>query len=157
MWTYEPTLVATSPLFQARRLIGDVLPGDQQLQDEEILWTMGRYSTIYGACAELCRDLASQFARKVDTVQGELRIMYSSQTKRYAAMAADFEMRALRGAVPYAGGISVTDKTNVASDPDRVPPDFNRGQFDDLILGSVGQQTPTPGSPDTETFDGAGS
>jgi hypothetical protein len=157
-WSYDATRIATSPLFQCRRLIGDVLSGDQQLQDEEINYTLGKYSTVYGAAAELCRDIAAQFARKVDTVQAELRIMYSAQTKRYMDMARDFEMRSLRGAVPYAGGISITDKTNVATDPDRVPPDFNRGEFDNLLpVGPVGQQTPIPGSPDavdtaSETF-----
>ena len=72
-WSYNVGQISTSALFQVRRLIGDVLAADQQLQDEEINWTLGRFSSIYGAAAECCRDIAAQFARKVDTVQGELR------------------------------------------------------------------------------------
>jgi hypothetical protein len=148
-WSYSPSQLATSTLYQIRRLIGDVLPGDQQLQDEEITWTAGRFTTVYGAAAECCRDIAAQFARKVDTVQGELRTMYSAQTKRYMDMARDFEMRGLRGAMPYAGGISSMDKNNVANDTDRVPPDFVRGQFDDLLpVAPTGQQTNTSSTPD---------
>jgi hypothetical protein len=158
MWTYIPQQIATSSLYQVRRIIGDVLVGDQQLQDEEVSWIIGRYSTIYGAAAECCRSIAAQFARKVDTVQGELRIMYSAQTKRYMDMARDFEARGLRGVVPYSGGISVADKVNNAQDPDRVPPEFNKHQFDDLLpVGPVGEQTPTPGSPDNQNSDGWGS
>lgn len=143
---------------QVRRLVGDVLAGDQQMQDEEINWQITQYSTVYGAAGACCRMLAAQLARKVDTVQGELRTMYSAQTKRYLALAEDLEMRGLRGVVPYAGGISVTDKVNVAQDPDRAPPEFNKHQFDDLLpVGPVGEQTPTPGSPDLSSSDGWGS
>lgn len=131
---------------QIRRLIGDVLTGDQQLQDEEIAWAASRYTTIYGAAADCCRDIAAQFARKVDTVQGELRTLYSAQTKRYMDLARDFESRALRGAAPYAGGISNADKQNVVDNTDRAPPDFLRGQFDDLLPEHpIGQQSNTEG------------
>jgi len=157
-WTYLPQQLATSSLMQIRRLIGDVLPGDPQLQDEEINWTATRFSTIYGAAAECCRDIAAQFARKVDTVQGELRTLYSQQTRRYMAMAVDLEQRGLRGAMPYAGGISAADKNNVANDSDRVPPDFVRGEWDNLLpVGPAGQQTNATSQPDvTQSGDNAG-
>lgn len=152
VWSYNVAQLAdptNGTLYQIRRLIGDVLSGDQQLQDEEIIWTASRFGSIYGAAAECCRDIAAQYARKVDTVQGELRTLYSQQTKRYMVMAADLEARGIgRGAMPYAGGISNADKTNIAQNPDRVPPDFQRGQFDDVLLGTVGEQSPTPGVPD---------
>lgn len=149
-WSYNVGQLATSTLMQVRRIIGDTLPGDQQLQDEEITWIAGRFTTIYGAAAECCRSIASQFARKVDTVTGEMRTMYSAQTKRYMSMAAQFEMYGLRGATPYAGAMSNTDKNNVAQDTDRVPPDFPRHQWDDLLpVGQTGEQTNTSSQPDT--------
>jgi hypothetical protein len=165
MWTYNVSQLIASPtvtqqtanLMQVRLLTGDVLASDQQQQDEEINWQISQYSTIYGAAAACCRSLAAKYARMVDIVQGEMRTLYSARTKRYSDMARDLEMRGLRGAPPYAGGISVNDKTQVADDPDRVPPDFNRGQFDDLVLGGVGQQMPTPGEPDQENPEGWGS
>lgn len=157
-WTYDVTQLATSALMQARRLIGDVLTGDQQLQDEEINWTIGQYSNVYLGAAACCRNIAAQFSRQVDLVQGELKTNYSQRAKSYMAMAKDFEARGLAtGAIPPpAGGISIADKTANVEDPDRVPPDFNRGQFDDLLpVGPVGQQTPTPGAPDASS-DGLG-
>lgn len=159
-WTYQASQLqvttastfssTVATLMQTRRLIGDVLTADQQLQDEEIYWSLTRYTTIYGAAAECCRDIAAQFARKVDTVQGELRTLYSAQTKRYADMARLYENRALTGSAPFAGGISASSKAAVAADPDRVPPDFVRSQFDDrLPEAPVGQPTNQTSSPDT--------
>lgn len=152
-WTYDAGQINTSQLMMARYLIGDTIQAKQQLQDEEIQFSLGQYTTIYGACAEMCRSLAMRYATSVDLVQGELKTNYSQISKVYAARAADFEMRGLRGLVPYAGGISINDKANVTQDTDRVPPDFNKGQFDDqLPVSPVGQQTPTPSLPDTDSF-----
>lgn len=152
-WTYNAGQISTSQLMMARYLIGDTIQGKQQLQDEEITFSLTQYSTVYGACAEMCRSLAMRYATQVDLVQGELKTNYSQISKVYAARAADFEMRGLRGAVPYAGGISVSDKNNVVEDTDRVAPDFNKGQFDDTLpVSPVGQQTPTTPLPDTDSF-----
>lgn len=132
-----------------RRLIGDVLSGDQQLQDEEINWTLTRYSTVYGAAAECCRDLASQYARLVDLVVGELKTNYSARSKRYQEMAVDFESRSVSGTIAvYAGGISNADKLSQVQNPDRPAPAFVRNQFDDLLPEApVGQPNNTDSGP----------
>ena len=149
-WTYDPTQLDTSTLMQVRNIIGDVYIGDQQLQDEEINWNISRFSNFYSAAAECCRDIAARYARKVDTVQGELRILYSAQNKAFQSMATRFDtLGMMRGATPYAGGISAADKNNVAQDSDRVPPDFVRAQWDDILpVGPVGQQTNVTSQPD---------
>ncbi len=154
-WTYDQTMLATTPLYQVRRLIGDVLQGDLQLMDAEIDWAIATYGNIYLAGAECCRDIAAQYARKVDTVQGELRTLYAQQTKNYGARAYDLEQRGLMiGTTPYAGGISITDKTNQVLDTDRVPPQFNLMMDDNFLpTGMVGNQTPIPGSPDFSASD----
>jgi hypothetical protein len=136
---------------QVRRIIGDVQIGDQQLQDEEIKWTLTLFSNIYLAAAQCCRDIAAQFSRKVDTVQGELRILYSAQARNYAARATEYQNFGMQrgGGQPYSGGISIADKTNQVENTDRVPPQFNIGMDDNLLpIGPVGNQTPTPGLPD---------
>jgi len=59
-------------------------------------------------------------------------------------------------AQPYAGAVSIADKINVASDPDRPPPDFQRGQFDDrLPVSPVGEATQSFGLPDTASPEGS--
>jgi len=151
-WTYTVTSLATSQLMQVRHLIGDVKQAEQLLQDEEINWELTQYPNIYGASAACCRALAAKFAVMVDTVQGDLRTVYSQRSRNYKMLAMDYEQRGFRGVTPYAGGISVSDKVSVETDTDRVPPSFNRGQFDDLLpVGPAGEQTPQPAMPDTPT------
>jgi hypothetical protein len=148
-WTYNAALISTSPLMQVRRLLGDVIASDAQIQDEEINWALSRWN-VYGATAEMARSLAFQLARQVDIVTGpELRTTYSQRSKQYHALSREMKRLAMKGAVPYAGAVSIADKINVIGDPDRVPPSFNRQQHDDLLpVGPVGEQTPVPGSPD---------
>lgn len=139
---------------QVRRIVGDVLAGDQQLQDQEITWHINSFTNVYLAAAQCCRDIASQFSRKVDTVQGELRTLYSNQARSYASRAIEYQQFGMSrgGALPYSGAVSIQDKINQTENTDRVPPDFNKAQFDDLLpVGPVGQQTPIPGNPDTSS------
>lgn len=152
-FTYDVGQLSTSQLMQVRLLIEDTVPNDQLLQDEEITFILSRYNNTSSACAEACRTIAMKYARQVDLVQGQLKTNYSQRSKIYVARAADFEARGLAGVLPYAGGISASDKQSVAEDTDRVAPDFNRGQFDDLLpVGPEGQQTPTGAVPDTDRF-----
>ena len=152
-WSYDSTQIANVPLYQVRRLIGDVLYGDQQMQDEEILWTISQYGNVYMAAAECCRSLSAQFARMVDTVQGELHTLYSQRTKNYLAMANKFDGIGMsRGtfSMAYAGGISVADKQARNEDTDRVPPQFNIGMDDNLLpTGPAGNETPAGQQPDS--------
>jgi len=131
-WTYDPALIATTPLYQVRRLIGDTNDKDQQLFDEEIAWAYSQRGNPYGAAADCCLQLAAKYSRDVDTVQGELHRLYSARQKAYGARAVEMNRIASmtsKGA-PYAGGISQTDKTNQENSADRVPPQFNIGMTD---------------------------
>jgi hypothetical protein len=146
-WTYNAQLLATWPTYQVRRLIGDVVSTDQQLQDEEIAFALTQRSTVYGAAAECARNLAAQYGRQVDVVTsgagGMLKTNYSSKARIYAAMALEYEGKsAMTGAgLPYAGGISVTDKQNQLANTDRVSPQFNIGMEDNTLpVGSVGNE-----------------
>lgn len=150
-WNYDASInEPTAPTVNiVRRIVGDVLPGDKQLQDEEILFAIATYSNIYLAAAECARWIAAMYARKVDTVQGELHTLYSQQFKAYRQMSIDLEMRGMArggGGMGYAGGISVSDKAAQVANPDRVTPQFNLMMQDDLIPEfPVGNET--PGSP----------
>jgi hypothetical protein len=143
-WTYNAAQVGTVDLYTVRHLIGDVIVSDQQLNDQEILWTIGQYSNDWLAAAECCRNIAARYARQVDTVQAELRTLYSQRTKRYQSMAQDLEMRGMaRGGVQaYVGGISISDKITNETDTDRVAPQFSIGMFDNwLPEAPVGHET----------------
>lgn len=151
-WTYNPKLITTTPLYQARRLLGDVLVNDQQMLDAELLWYITQYSNVYSAAGAAAQGLAAQFARLVDTVQGEMRTMYSAKARNYAMLASQLVLRGKTSGgatMVYSGAISITDKTNQVQDTDRVPPQFNIGMDDNLLpIGPVGNETPVPQSPD---------
>ena len=147
-WTYDPTAIATTPLYQVRRLLGDVINNDQQLTDDEIKYFLTLRSSSHGAAAEAARSLSAQYSRKVDvTSPGPIQTRYSNQATAYAKLAVVLDQAARdRGAgiTPYAGGISVQDKSNRQQDTDRVQPSFGIGMSDNLIMpvAPVGQQTP---------------
>jgi hypothetical protein len=152
-WSYDPTQIANSALYQVRRLIGDVLNSDQQMQDEEILWSISQNGNVYMAAAECCRSLSAQFARMVDTVQGELHTLYGQRTRNYLAMANKFDgIGMTRGSfsMAYAGGISMADKQARNEDTDRVPPQFNIGMGDNLLpITPAGNEMPAGQQPDS--------
>ena len=137
-WTYDPTKIATSPLYQVRRLIGDVIASDQQLGDTEIAFNLTQYPSVYAAAAECCRQIAAQYARKVDVITsgtgGSLKTNYSAQSRAYLDLASRLENGRVF-TVPYAGGISVSDKQAAEGDTDRVAPQFNIGMDDNQVLG----------------------
>jgi hypothetical protein len=149
-WTYTPSAISTTPLYQVRRLIGDVIATEPQIADEEISFALSVRSTIYGAAADCCRYISAQFGRKVDVIVagagGNLKQNYSSQATAYLRMAAQFDNLSIArgGALPYAGGISVTDKQNAELDTDRVQPQYDLGMQDNFIPeGPIGNETQT--------------
>src|SRR5260221_320932 len=142
-WTYDPTKLSgdpKSPLYQVRRLVGDVINGDQQVWDEEINFSLTQFSNVYLAAADTCRHIAQINARQVDLVQGELKTNYSMKSKRYEHLAEVLETRGMAsgGAMPYQGGTSRSDMETVISDSDRVAPAFNIGMTDNVLPSGVG-------------------
>lgn len=131
-WSYNPSLLPSSAKDAVRLLIGDILACDGQMQDEEVNYFISTRGTLYGAAAECCRALASKFSRSVDQQTGTTKIMYSQMAKAYTAKAIDFEFKStiVGGAIPYAGGISVSDKMLNDMNEDRVLPIFTKGMMD---------------------------
>lgn len=147
-WTYsgDPT---TSNKDAIRFLIGDTLPNDPQVYDGEISYAYTTRGTVYGAAAMCCRAMATQYSRRVDSVQSDLRTVYSSMAKAYAMRAIEYDARAaIDGAgsagLLYAGGISLVDKQTREDDTDRVKPQFNLGMTDNSIpVGPAGNELPS--------------
>ena len=134
-WTYNPSMIQTSPLFQVRAMIGDVVITQQQLADEEIQYAISLRTTSYGAAAECCRNLSSRYARSVDQAAGSQKISYSQMSLAYARQAIAFETKATMSGsgAPSSGGISQAQKNNSAADEDNVEPSFGVGMFDNDI------------------------
>jgi hypothetical protein len=156
VWTYDLAKLATSPLYQVRRLVGDVIGNEPQLQDEEINFALTQRSSIYGAAAECCRAIASQYSRKANTAIQGMSVTYSSQAQAYLKMAVTLDAQASArgaGAMPYAGGISESDKEVQEQDSDRVPPQYTLEMNDNLLVPATGAD----GSNETTTDVAQGS
>jgi hypothetical protein len=143
-WSYNIEDLATSTKDQVRLLIGDTLTTDQQLQDEEINFAVSQRSSVWGAAAECCRSLAAKFGRSVDVTAGSSKTSFSQVAKAYTAKALDFEAKAAMGGagLPYAGGISISDKLRQEQNEDRVSPQFQIGMDDDFLpVGPAGNES----------------
>ena len=140
--TYSGDPTASS-LDKVRFLVGDTNTADPQLSDEEILWLISSQGNIYNAAAMACEQIVS-LGRLVDKKVGDFEIRGSSRARDLMSRAKSLRIRAAASAVPYAGGISRSDKQSYEDDTDRVTPAFHIGQFD-----SPGVQT--PGSASTST------
>lgn len=134
-WTYDPAQLPTSTMMQVRFLVGDTVSSDQQVQDEEITFALTQRSSIYGAGAIVCRTLAAKLSRQADVVDKDLRSSYSQRAKAYAARANELDTKANArgGGLPYAGGLSISDKIQNEQNPDRVQPQFNIGMEDNYL------------------------
>lgn len=134
-FSYNLPILATSPKDVIRMMIGDTDPTNPLLQDEEIAYILSKRPNPYGAAAECCRSLAVRFASQVTTAAGDTKIAYSDITKAFAARAQAFESQAANSGagLPYAGGISQSDKDSQVENTDRVQPQFVLGADDNFI------------------------
>jgi hypothetical protein len=143
-WTYDPTALATTALFQLRWLIGDTLVKDPQMQDEELIWAISQRTSVYGAAADACNAIAARMSREADSTQGPAHTLYSSRARSYRAQAGTFEVKAMArsAGLPYGGQMSVADYELMTSDPDRIGGQFVIGMDDNFIpVGPVGNES----------------
>lgn len=114
-----------------RFLIGDTIPADELLQDEEINAVLVVQPNVYLASAICCEAIAGKFSRLADTTVGKTSLSYSQKAKAYLELAKRLRIqyRLQFKAVPYAGGISKNDKKIDEDNSDRVKPFFERDLF----------------------------
>lgn len=117
-----------------RFLLGDTDVNDQLLADGEVLGLLTQNaSSVYLAAVEGARSIAARFARQADKVVGDLQIKASSRSKQYLDLIPSLQAQAMRHAtaIPYAAGISISDKESNEENGDNVPPAFSKGMMDD--------------------------
>jgi len=116
----------TSNLDLVRILVNDTTGS---LSDETINYFLASEPSVWYAAAMCCDTLASQAGGQTSLTVGDLSIAYSAG--EYKTMAKSYRIRGARGAVPFAGGISVSAKDTEKDDTDRVAPAFSIGMHDD--------------------------
>lgn len=142
MWTYsgDPSQSAKD---QVRFLVGDTNEKEPLLQDGEIRWLLNQYqNTPLNAAIRACETIISKLSRAVDESVGRVSISFSQRRKGYADTLLMLRQRlAMEDAVPYCGGISVTDKYTQDMNTDRVRPDFTKHMMENDQIAPWTTQT----------------
>lgn len=120
----------SSPKDAVRFLIGDTDKCDPLLDDQEIQYFLNKYNDgkgVINAAIRCCEGISAKFSRRVTEAVGQVRMNFSDAAKQYRLMALDLRRRlVMEDTQPYAGGISKSDKKTIASNNDRVNPDFTK-------------------------------
>lgn len=114
-----------------RYLIQDTDSHRPLLLDEEILWQLSQTPNPRRAAIECCEQLALRFAMRPDIRDEGTTITYSNMAENFRLLARQLrQQEGLFTAIPFAGGISQSDKGTRETDTDRVQPAFSRTLFD---------------------------
>jgi hypothetical protein len=115
--------------------IPDTTEDGRLLDDAEIVHALNEENGFVAAAARCCETIARRFAMQADIATGDVKITYSKQAENLSERAKDLRKRVQGAGIPFAGGVSRTDKENRALDEDRVQGAFSRGQFDNPDAG----------------------
>lgn len=129
-WTYLSTAPGSSARSYVRLRIGDVSSGRPMLQDEELDALLSMYGEPLKAASEACFVLAAQKARDVDKTAGRMSISNSQAAQAFERMGKRLLAEVGLTVVPYAGGISESDKDIDRGDTDLVQHSFTLGMHD---------------------------
>ena len=113
---------------KVRRLIGDRDASNYWLTDDEITEILSdNNSNVFAAASEAARTIAAELAQMEDIRISETSLSGAKSYEAMISLANELDKQAARAnARPFAGGISVADKTTRNADTDRVKPVFSR-------------------------------
>lgn len=126
-WQYLGVPGTTSAVARrdaVRLLVKDTVSTRPLIQDEELDFFLAENGNqVWGAAADACDALAAREAKSKSV--GDLSL--SGMGESYNDLARRYRMRVASQAIPFAGGISVSDKDSREGDTDRTAPAFTRG------------------------------
>jgi hypothetical protein len=129
VWSYAAPGISDKDT--VRFFVQDTLEDEQLVQDEEIEWVLTQFADVRQAAAQVAETIARLFARQANTKTPELSVDFAERAKQYRALAYQLRQEsAALGAIPYAGGISVSDKAIDDENTDRVTPAFTTALHD---------------------------
>lgn len=141
-WTYDPTDLdkdtASGRLNVVRFLSGDTDSTDEQVQDEEVVFSLGQVNdNVYLAASYIAGTISSKYARLVTTeLDGQLTLEYGELSSNYKTLASSLKQQAVTLTASLslrAGGINNSVIASVDSDVTRPIPSFVKGQFDNKV------------------------
>jgi hypothetical protein len=140
-WTYDASdldkTTATGRRNVVRLLVGDTNTSDQQVQDEEIVFSLSETNNnVYSAAGWVARTISGKYSRQVTIgLDDQLTAEYSVLSSNYALLAdrLEYQGKKTSGSMGMiGGGISKTDVDAVRQNSDRVTPAFRKDQFSNL-------------------------
>lgn len=122
-WTYNSPFANDKDT--VRYLVADTDSDDPLATDEEILWQLTQTATVSGAAVAVAEQIARKFARYATVRSQDTQVDWSARATQYRQIVIDLrEQLQSSDIVPYAGGISISEKDTVEEDTDRVRPAF---------------------------------
>jgi len=132
-WTGNP---AASIIEAIRWEVGDTASANPKFSDEEVQYAYDQEGSVLGAAAHLCEQLSSRYAESINRQLGSLRVDARDMTTSYANKAAALRKSAVKYAVPYGGGISLSKQELFDADTDIIPAQFDVGIHDNKQGGT---------------------
>lgn len=132
-WTYEGD-PASIPRDHVRELIGDNDINHKVLMDSEILNAIALFKNVFFAAAQLCRELALKFNRKVSISHEGASEQWGALVENYRNLAKDYEAQGQGFAesqgssgAPQAAALTKSGLADINADTDRRLPVFSLG------------------------------
>jgi len=107
--------------------LGDTDNNHEQVNDEEIEYSLDQNSaSISSTVLSLAIALRNKYAPYVNEKTDRVSIEYGKMYEHFKDLVIRLKKDSVVAAVPYAGGISIADKTACQEDTDRVKPEFTK-------------------------------
>ena len=112
---------------EVRFLIGDTDADRPMLADSEILYLISKYGSAVNASIQAALALVAKFSRMADESVGSVSKSYSQLSEQFRKLSNDLQKKqSIDSCMPYAGGISISDKISNETDLNRVDNFFYR-------------------------------
>jgi hypothetical protein len=127
-WTYNSDPM-NNKVDAVRLKIGDTDATNPLLQDEEINYFLSDNPSVQEAAIASALAIAAKFSVLTDSASGKYRENCSQKAAAFIKLAERLRAERTTVALPYAGGLTSSDKEMARHNMDRVGTAFSRGMM----------------------------
>src|SRR5215831_9396108 len=126
-WSYDPSQLASSELYQVRAEIQDTNVNNQMLLDEEITYAISVERNMWAAAARCSEMIGRRLLMKADVKLGRsMQVIYTKAAEQYFSQARLLRCKSMGTVAPYVGGMTIADKQSIEQDGALVAPNFTK-------------------------------